>query len=417
MESRIEGETHVSDKPFPIVAIGASAGGMSPLERFLSTLPKKFGFALVFMQHLSPRHRNLLPELLRSKAKGLQVEEIWDGLNVRPGTLYVCPPAQEVKIQAGIFRVASRSRAHMHLPIDELLVSLSEDASERTIAVIFSGAGTDGARGVQAVRTKGGTVFVQDPASAEYPDMPLAAINTGHIDGVLSPEDISREILKLYTSGMANLSADDLMAPVHFDSLYGLIHGRTGYLFSHYKRNVVARRVRRRMYLHGVSSVDAYLDLLAKKDQEASQLVSDLLIGVTSFFRDRLAWKALHLEVTRKLIGGGDESPIRVWTPGCATGEEAYSVAMLLQYELDLAGKKREIQVFATDVNDRALERAREGTYPATIAADLPLDYLQRFFTRDDDGFSVPSIRRCGSRCYLPNRTSLPTLPSPALIW
>ncbi len=389
MESKIEGETHISDKPFPIVAIGASAGGMSPLERFLSALPKKFGFALVFMQHLSPRHRSLLPELLRSKAKGLEVEEIWDGLNVHPGILYVCPPAQEVRLQAGIFRVASRSRAHIHLPIDELLVSLSEDAPERTIAVIFSGAGTDGARGVQAVRAKGGTVFVQDPASAEYPDMPLAAINTGHIDGVLSPEDIAEEILKLYASGMANLSADDLMAPAHFDSLYRVISERTGYLFSHYKRNVVARRVRRRMYLHGVSSVDAYLNLLAKKDQEASQLVSDLLIGVTSFFRDRLAWKALHLEVTRKLIAGEDESPIRVWTPGCATGEEAYSVAMLLQYELDLAGKKREIQVFATDVNDRALERAREGTYPPTIAADLPPEYLQKFFTRGDDGLSV----------------------------
>jgi len=377
------------EKPFPIVIIGASAGGLSPFERFLSVLPSKFGFALVFMQHLSPRHKNLLPELLRSRVPGLKIEEVSEGLAMLPGILYLCPPAREVRIEKGSFRVTSRPRQHTHLPIDELLISLSEDAPERAIAVILSGAGTDGARGVQAVKTQGGTVFIQDPATAEYPDMPLAAINTGQTDGVFPPESIAAEILRFHDSGVTAAPDDRFIGPVLFDSLCQMMNERTGHHFDHYKPSVVARRVKRRMYLHGIATVNEYLKILASGDQEAAQLASDLLIGVTSFFRDRLAWKALHLEVTRKLVAEDSATPIRAWTAACATGEEAYSVAMMLRHELDVAGSKREIQVFATDVNDRALERAREGAYPASISADLPPDYLRSYFTSSEDGLSA----------------------------
>ena len=377
------------EKPFPIVIIGASAGGLSPFERFLSVLPSKFGFALVFMQHLSPRHKNLLPELLRSRVPGLKIEEVSEGLAMLPGILYLCPPAREVRIEKGSFRVTSRPRQHTHLPIDELLISLSEDAPERAIAVILSGAGTDGARGVQALRTQGGTVFIQDPATAEYPDMPLAAINTGQTDGVFPPESIAAEILRFHDSGVTAAPDDRFIGPVLFDSLCQMMNERTGHHFDHYKPSVVARRVKRRMYLHGIATVNEYLKILASGDQEAAQLASDLLIGVTSFFRDRLAWKALHLEVTRKLVAEDSATPIRAWTAACATGEEAYSVAMMLRHELDVAGSKREIQVFATDVNDRALERAREGAYPASISADLPPDYLRSYFTSSEDGLSA----------------------------
>ena len=377
------------EKRFPIVVIGASAGGLAPFERFLSVLPTKFGFALVFMQHLSPRHKNLLPDLLRSRIPGLKIEEASEGLAMLPGILYICPPACEARIEKGTLRIISRPRQHTHLPIDELLISLSEDAPERAVAVILSGAGTDGARGVQALKTQGGTVFVQDPATAEYPDMPLAAINTGQADGILPPEGIAGEILRFHGSGVASASDDRFMTPVLFDSLCQMMNERTGYHFDHYKPSVVARRVRRRMYLHGVATVNEYLKFLTASDQEAGQLASDLLIGVTSFFRDRLAWKALHLEVTRKLVVETSATPIRVWTAACATGEEAYSVAMMLRHELDTAGSKREIQVFATDVNDRALERAREGVYPASISADLPPDYLKSYFTTSEDGLSA----------------------------
>jgi PAS domain S-box-containing protein len=374
---------------FPIVAIGASAGGLPALETFLSSLPNGFGFTLIFMQHLSPKHKNLLPELLRSRTAGLPIEEAADGVDLAPGKLYLCPPAREVRVENNVFHVTARSKPHTHLPIDELFLSLSVNAPERTIAVIFSGAGTDGTRGVQAVRKAGGTVFVQDPAGAEYPDMPLSAINTGQTDAILAPDNIAREIVKFHRSGVASGPADEFMGPTDFDALFRLVDERTGHHFNHYKKNVIARRVRRRMYLHGVSTIKSYLELLAGKDSESVQLASDLMIGVTSFFRDRLAWKALHLDAIRKLVAEEDNSPIRVWTPACATGEEAYSIAMLIRHDLDLEGKEREIQVFATDVNDRALERAREGLYPATVSVDLPPDYLNKFFTPAGDGLSV----------------------------
>src|SRR5271157_1744501 len=377
------------DKAFPIVGVGASAGGLEALESFLTALPKKFGVAIVFIQHLSPKHKNLLPELLRSRTTDLEIEEIEDELEVLPGRLYLCPPAKEIRIQKGIFRIASHIHKHVHLPIDEFFVSLAEDVAERAIAVILSGAGTDGARGVQAVRSSGGIVFVQDPATAEFPAMPLAAINTGQMDGVLSPPDIAREILKLHGSGTVTGPAEAFVSRAQLEPFYGLIYEKTGYRLNHYKQSVVARRIKRRMSLQGVSSVKDYLKILEGHDNEAALLASDLMIGVTSFFRDRLAWKALHLDVTRKLAAQDDDSPIRVWTPACATGEEPYSIAMMLQHELDLAGKKREIQVFATDVNDRALERAREGVYPASIAADVPADYMKKFFTSSENGLSV----------------------------
>ena len=276
---------------------------------------------------------------------------------------------------------------HVHLPIDEFFISLAEDAGERAIAVIFSGAGTDGARGIQAIRNAGGTVFVQDPATAEFPGMPVSAIDTGQADGVLPPEEIAAEILKLY--GAVSIRPEGVITGEDFETFYRLILEKTGYRFNHYKKNVVNRRIRRRMYLRGVSSVQDYLKMVAEKDAEADSLASDLMIGVTSFFRDRLAWKALKLDVIRKLAAEENDSPVRVWTPACATGEEAYSIAMMLHHELELAGKKREIQVFATDVNDRTLEKAREGKYPGSIAADVPPDYMKRYFTCSEDGLSV----------------------------
>jgi two-component system CheB/CheR fusion protein len=377
------------ESTFPIVGIGASAGGLNSLVSFLSALPDEFGFALVFMQHLSPSHKSLLPDLLSSRNAALTIEEVSDGLEILPGKLYLCPPAQEVRIENDAFRVTPQSRKHIHLPIDEFFISLAEYAVERAIAVIFSGAGTDGARGVHAVRTAGGTVFVQDPATAEFSAMPLAALGTGQVDAVLTPEDIAREILKFHTSGMVAPSSDGLIAHEHLEPFFRLIHEKTGYRFNHYKKNVISRRIKRRMYLHGLSSVSAYLEKVSADEGEARSLASDLMIGVTSFFRDRLAWEALHLDVTRKLVAEDETSPLRVWTPACATGEEAYSIAMLLRRELDRAGRKREIQVFATDVNDQALEKAREGTYPATIAADVKADYLSAFFTPSEDGLSL----------------------------
>ncbi len=382
----------------PIIGIGASAGGLYALKCFLAALPKEFGFAVVFLQHLSPTHRSLLPELLAKGTPHLKVLEITDGMEVLPGKLFLCPPGKEIRMQKGFFHTAEPTQEHVHLPIDEFFISLAEEAEDRAIAVILSGAGTDGARGIQAIRSQGGTVFVQDPSTAELPGMPLAAISTGQVDEVLRPEDIAREIVKLASADAVRTGRDDVVSTAQFETFYRLIHQKTGYRFNHYKQSVVNRRIRRRMYLSGVTSVQDYIQVVTDKEQEAAALASDLMIGVTSFFRDQLAWRALKIEVIRHLVAGSDDTPIRVWTPACASGEEAYSIAMLLHHEFALAGKKREIQVFATDVNDRALEKAREGTYPGSIAADVPADLMRKYFIRSEDGLSVAiskEIREC----------------------
>jgi two-component system CheB/CheR fusion protein len=371
---------------FLIAGIGASAGGLEALQRFLSALPRDFGFALVFVQHLSSKHKSLLPELLSARIPSLVIQEISDGLKAQPGRLYLSPPGKEIRLRNGLFQTTVHPEGLIHLPIDEFFSSLAEDAGDRSIAVIFSGAGTDGARGCQAIRSAGGAVFVQDPLTAEFDSMPLAALATGQADAVLSPEDICRELLKLQGIGAAAVSREQPITPGEFEAFFKLLQEKTGSRFNHYKKSVVGRRIRRRMYLHGISTVKDYLDFISSNDAEAAHLASDLMIGVTSFFRDRVAWKALNLEAVRKIVAENTDLPVRVWTPASATGEEAYSIAMMLRRELDLAGKRRDVQVFATDVNDRALERAREGKYPASISADVPQENIQKHFTSGDDG-------------------------------
>jgi len=384
--------------PFPIVGLGASAGGLDSLQRFLSVLPIDFGFALVFIQHLSSKHKSLLSELLSARRPSLVIQEIFDGLKAQHGRLYLSPPGKEVRLRNGFFQTTVHIEGLIHLPIDEFLTSLAEDAGDRSIAVIFSGAGTDGARGCHAVRAAGGMVFVQDPQTAGFNSMPLAAIATGQADAVLSPEDIAAELLKLQGIEKADVSREYLITTEEFDTFFRLLQEKTGSRFNNYKKGVVNRRIRRRMYLHGLSTVKDYLDLITTNDSEAARLASDLMIGVTSFFRDQVAWKALHLEAVRKITAENTNLPVRVWTPASATGEEAYSIAMMLLRELTLTGQKRDIQVFASDVNDRALEQAREGKYPASITADVTQEYAQKYFTPTDDGdFLVinKEVREC----------------------
>ncbi len=372
-----------------IVGIGASAGGLQSLESFLMELPPEFGFAIIFIQHLPSKHKSILPELLRTQRPDLDFTEITDGLEMLPGKIYLYPPSKKVVIQKGFFHLVSISGERRHLPIDEFFIALAEEAAERVIAVIFSGTGTDGARGIQAVKAAGGTVFVQPPENAEFNGMPIAAINTGQVDRVLPPQDITHEILKICGPVMSAITGDDLDAPAVLESFVGLLYDKTGYRFNHYKKNVIARRIRRRMKLHGISSINDYMEMLAAKDTEAERLASDLMIGVTSFFRDRLAWKSLGSDVIKKLVVAQSDSPIRIWTPACATGEEAYSIAMTLQDELDLSGRKREMQIFASDINDNALEKARTGIYPESVSADIPTRYMKKFFDHTGDGLAV----------------------------
>jgi two-component system CheB/CheR fusion protein len=398
MKPKPERKPVKSRSNFLIVGIGASAGGLHSLECFLSALSRKFNFALVFMQHLSATHKSLLPELLRSHHPHVRIEEITAGLKIEAGKLYLCPPAKETRLENRVFALKSFARQHVHLPIDEFFISLAEDAEDNAIGVIFSGAGTDGARGIQMIKTMGGTAFVQQPGTAEFTSMPLAAIATGQADNILPPDEIAREIIKLLENRAVSARPGELLTPAQLEIFYQLLFAGTGIRFNHYKTSVVGRRIRRRMSLRGIQSVADYARYIADSASEANQIALDLMIGITSFFRDRVAWKALTISVVRQLVAEESEAPIRVWTPACATGEEPYSIAMLICHELDLAGKKREVHVFATDINEKVIEKARQGTYPASVAADIPPEYIDKFFSVSADELTVSisqHIREC----------------------
>ncbi|MEJ2689387.1 MAG: CheR family methyltransferase [Deltaproteobacteria bacterium] len=378
----------------PVVAIGASAGGLDAFQRFLAGLPARFGFAVVFLQHLSPSHKSLLPELCRSLRTDLDIVEITDNLEIQACQVYVAPPGRVAHVRNGVFRLSQvRKGEDAHLLIDEFLIDLAEEMGDWTLAVILSGAGTDGARGIQAIKVAGGIVFAQDPASAQYTSMPLAAIDTGYVDSILPPDRIAREILALRLFGDEPSCPADDSDSAWVRSFYQLLHEKTGYRFDHYKQKVASRRIRRRMILRGVPTLENYLEMVRNRDAEAALLAADLMIGVTSFFRDGRPWQVLKKKVIASLLAGIEGRPIRVWTPACATGEEAYSIAMMLVDELDRAGKKEEIQIFATDMNDRALEKARAGRYPASVRADIPAGYVRKFFTFSEDGLFLVAAK------------------------
>ncbi|MFP4165053.1 MAG: PAS domain S-box protein [Chitinispirillaceae bacterium] len=367
---------------FSVIAVGASAGGLSAFKTLVEAVPPSFEAALVLIQHLSPEHKSLLPELLQSQKPNLQIREVKDQTEIVPGVVYIKSPESDLIIKNGQFLPVPLLAEIPHHPIDRFLMSLAEEFSEMAIAVILSGTGTDGSRGVKAVRQQGGTVIAQSPETTEYPSMPQSVIESGMADQVLDTEEIIPAVLKgKKARGAEEVDFDALREPEHFDTLFRLIEDRTGYRLNYYKKNVVQRRVRRRLGLHGINDVQEYFSLLDQNSDELNALVQDFMIGVTSFFRDREIWEVFKTEVVQKLVSRKGQRPIRVWCPACSTGEEPYSVTMLLYDELKKKRKRCELQIFATDINESALERARAGRYPEGIASDVPKEYLNSYFT------------------------------------
>lgn len=370
-----------------IVGIGASAGGFAALQKLVETIPPNINTALVFVQHLLPSHKSLLFSLLHSQFPDLKIQEIDTVTRPFPGVLYLKAPDSDLVIENGRLKPVPAAADIPHFPIDRFLFSLAQECREKAIAVILSGTGTDGARGAQMIRSMGGTVIVQNPATAEYSAMPHAVIRSGQVDKVLEVERIIPEIMKLdrtHSTGPADI--DGLVQPSHFDALFHLIHEKTGYWFNYYKRNVVTRRLQRRLSLHGFSTVEEYVALLMENNDEAFAFAEDLMIGVTAFFRDRDAWEVLKSEVLLPLIARRkNNESIRVWTPACASGEESYSIAMMLHAEMEKTQQHSNIQIFATDINENALIQARTGIYPESISADVPPQFLHSFFTRTED--------------------------------
>jgi len=370
---------------FPVVGVGASAGGLDAFKRLLAAMPPDTGMAFVLIPHLDPRHESLMVELL-SKHTTMPVAEAGDGTAVRPNHVYVIPPNADLVIEAGHLRLVPHPpRAVAATAIDGFLESLAADQQSRAVGIILSGTGSHGARGVAAIRAAGGLVLAQAPESAEHDQMPRAAIATGLVDEVRSPEAMPAALLRLV--GDASATRGDAIA-ADLVEILRLLRGQARHDFRGYRTAMVLRRIRRRVGLLHLDRETRYLDYLRAHPEEAEALAGDLSIGVTSFFREPEAFEVLERVVVPDLIRrhaeAGGETPVRVWVPGCASGEEAYSITILFLEQFVALGLPVRLQVFATDIDEDAIDVARAGVYPTSIAADVPAARLQRYFVKSD---------------------------------
>jgi len=380
---------------FPIVGIGASAGGLEALESFFRHLPEKSGLAFVVVQHLDPTHKGMLVELL-SRATPMKVLQAKDRLRVEPGRVYVIPPNKDLSILHGVlYLLAPVAPRGLRLPIDFFLKSLAVDQGARSVGVILSGMGSDGTLGLSAIKEKGGAVFVQAPASAKFDSMPRSAIDAGLADVVAPVEELATRITA-YLAHAPCVPSTDVVLPSKTESVIEkicvLLRSQTGHDFSQYKRSTVYRRIERRMGLHQVDGISGYLRYMQENPQEATLLFKELLIGVTNFFRDPQAWDYLRKDAIPALLAErASGGVLRAWVPGCSTGEEAYSLAIVFKEVLAemRPAQNYSLQVFATDLHKDAIERARQGKYPRNITRDVSAERLARFFVKEEEGYRV----------------------------
>ena len=372
---------------FPVVGIGASAGGLAAFEAFFSGMPADGdpGMAFVLVQHLAPDHKSILTDLIRRYTR-MQVFEVEDGMVVMPNCAYIIPPNRDMAFLNGTLQLLEPATPRgQRLPIDFFFRSLADDQRERAIGVVLSGTGSDGTLGVRAIKGEGGMVMAQNPESTEYDGMPRSAIATGLVDYELPPAEMPARLIAYVSHAFSKpprTAAPEPRSENALKKVFVLLRSQTGHDFSQYKPTTIGRRIERRMAVHQIDSMDGYVSFLQQTPGEVDALFRDMLIGVTNFFRDPQAFKALEEQVIPKLFAGkGADSTIRVWAPGCSTGEEAYSLAILLDECQEALKKNFKVQVFATDIDSNAIAVARAGIYPASIAADLSPERLARFFS------------------------------------
>jgi two-component system CheB/CheR fusion protein len=381
----------------PLIAgIGASAGGLDPLSVLLARLPAESRAAFVVVQHLQADHASHLAELL-DRVSAMPVVAITDGLTPAPGTVSVLPPGHEVTLVDGVLRLRPRpSSTGPQSPIDILFRSLAEDCGPRAVGVVLSGTGADGTAGLLAIKAAGGFTFAQDPASAEFRGMPMSAAAAGGADAVMPPEAIADAIYGLTAraaSPVPTTTADETSESLR--TIFSVMHHSTGVEFSLYRETTVMRRIERRMALRGITDLRVYAETLSSAPEERVALQRDLLIGVTSFFRDPDSFEALsRLAFPALTADRSGKAPLRLWVPGCATGEEAYSILIALDEYQEAQGLRLPVQMFASDISDQAIETARTARYPSSIAADVDDRRLRRYFTRVDDGYQVARALR-----------------------
>ena len=387
-------------EPFVVVGLGASAGGLEALEAFFAGLPTSDNAAFVVVIHLAPDRESHLADILE-RTVPLPVTQVTERVEVRPGHVYVIPPNRNLLMEDGHLRLAPlEDERHRRRPIDHFFRTLAEAWGERAIAVVLSGTGQNGTVGVQRIRELGGLVLAQAPEDAAYDEMPRSALQSGAVDHAATASALGGEAIEYAkrlkrvrlaggdgADGAVELEHDDVRA---VQRILSILKTRTGHDFAHYKRSTVLRRLSRRLHVVGVDTLDDYLATLRRRPGEADELLDDLLISVTNFFRDREAFAVLETAVVPRLFEGkGPQDEVRVWVAGCATGEEAYSVAILLaEFAAGLA-EPPQVQVFGTDLSEQAVRTARAGVYPESIEADVSPERLRRFFRQTPAGYRV----------------------------
>jgi len=388
-----EEQSHPPKAGFPVIGIGASAGGLAAIEAFFSGMPADSDpeMAFVLVQHLAPDHKSILTDLIQRYTR-MQVFEVEDGMIVHPNCAYIIPPNRDMAFLNGTLQLMEPSAPRGHrLPIDFFFRSLAQDQRERAIGIILSGTGSDGTQGIRAIKGEGGMVMAQNPASTEYDGMPRSAIVTGLVDFELPPAEMPAQLIAYlshtFVKALRPATIQDYKPDNVLKKIFVLLRAQTNHDFSQYKHSTINRRIERRMAVLQIDSIDSYLKHLQQTPTEVEALFHDLLIRVTSFFRDPETFKALEEKVIPRLFSGKlPNSFIRVWSPGCSTGEEAYSLAIILNEHMEALKQRFRIQIFATDIDSQAIGIARSGLYPASITTDITAKRLARFFVPESDG-------------------------------
>ncbi len=389
----------MADKEFPIVGIGASAGGLEALEQFFGSMPDKKGMAFVVIQHLDPNHAGIMPELLQ-RMTPMKVFQATDNLVVKPNSVYVIPPNKSLSLLNGALHLFDPVETRgLRLPVDIFFRSLALDRQEKSIGIILSGMGSDGSLGLKAIKEKNGIVLVQDPQTAKFDGMPRSATEAVIADIVAPAAELPArliEFLKYIPAGKPDPEIEGKTRS-SLEKIIILLREQTGHDFSQYKKNTLFRRIERRMGIHQIDRIASYVRFLQENPKEVDVLFKELLIGVTSFFRDPAVWEELLNKVIPDLI---DELPngyvLRAWVPACSTGEEAYSLAIIFREALAKIKKRKTLtlQIFATDLDLDAIEIARKGLYRANITADVTPDWISRYFSPETDGYRVATSIR-----------------------
>jgi two-component system CheB/CheR fusion protein len=384
-----------------IVAIGASAGGIEAVTELVNYLPADTGMAFVLVQHLDPKHHSILTELLARKTV-MTVTEVSEGLLVKRNHVYVIPPNATMYISNETLHLSPREESRgMHMSVDHFMRALAEQKGNRAIGVILSGSGTDGTLGMAEIQAHGGVTFAQDEASAKYDGMPRSAVVAGYVDYVLSPKGIAKELGRIASHPYVvrdplPQAAEAPPAPsAGLNSIFQVLRRATGVDFTHYRQTTILRRIQRRMVVHKIDIIEEYAKFVQSHPAEVKALYQDMLINVTSFFRTPRVFEALKSTVFPAVQKGvSRERGIRIWTPGCASGEETYSVAIALLEFLGDKASQIAIQFFGTDVSDLSVTKARNGIYPENIQGDVSPERLRRFFTKVEGGYRVSKTIR-----------------------